>query len=49
MCRFNHICRARYQRLTERSKSAKLAITTIMRHLVILLNSALKYPDMCLN
>jgi transposase len=49
MCVFNHICRAKYQRLVDRGKSKKLAITAIMRHLIVLLNSALKHPDLCLN
>ena len=49
MCVFNHICRAKYQRLVERGKSKKLAITAIMRHLIVLLNSAIKNPDLCLN
>ncbi len=49
MSRFNQICRAKYQRLIERGKPAKLALTAIMRHLVVLLNSALKYPKLALN
>jgi transposase len=49
MCVFNEICRAKYQRMVERGKSKKLAITAIMRHLIVLLNSALKNPDLCLN
>jgi transposase len=49
MCTFNHICRAKYLRLVERGKSKKLAITAIMRHLIVLLNSALKYPTLVLN
>lgn len=49
MSRFNKICRAKYQRLIERGKPAKLALTAIMRHLVVLLNSALKYPKLALN
>lgn len=49
MCVFNHICHAKYQRLVERGKSKKLAITAIMRHLIVLLNSALKHPTLALN
>lgn len=48
MTRFNDICRAKYNRLIERGKPAKLALTAIMRHLIILLNSALKFPNFAL-
>jgi len=46
---FNRICHTKYQRLVDRGKSKKLALTAIMRHLIVLLNSALKNPDLCLN
>lgn len=49
MCMLNDICKAKYARLIERGKSKKLAITAIMRHLIVLLNSALKNPDLVLN
>lgn len=49
MCMFNGICKAKYERLIERGKPKKLAITAIMRHLIVLLNCALKNPKLALN
>lgn len=49
MCQHNKICKEKYQRMLERGKKGKLAIVAIMRHLIILINSALKNPDLVLN
>ena len=44
----NPILKAFYQRLRSNGKPAKVALTAIMRKLVILLNRLLKNPNFCL-
>lgn len=46
--RYNPIFKACYQRLKQNGKPGKLALTAIMRKLIILLNNMLKYPDFAL-
>ena len=41
----NPILKAFYQRLREKGKPAKLALTAVMRKLVVLLNCLLKNPQ----
>jgi hypothetical protein len=41
----NHVLKAVYQRLRQAGKPPKLAITAVMRKLLLLLNSILKNPD----
>lgn len=43
--RFNPILRAFYQRLLAAGKPKKLALTAVMRKLIVLLNHLLKNPD----
>jgi transposase len=43
--RKNHILKAVYQRLRQAGKPPKLAITAVMRKLLLLLNAILKNPD----
>ena len=43
--RKNPILKAVYQRLRKVGKPPKLAITAVMRKLLLLLNSILKHPD----
>lgn len=44
----NPILKAFYQRLRSNGKPAKVALTAIMRKLVVLLNRLLKNPNFCL-
>jgi transposase len=44
----NPILKAFYQRLRANNKPAKLALTAVMRKLVILMNRLLKNPNFCL-
>jgi transposase len=44
----NPILKAFYQRLRANNKPAKLALTAVMRKLVILMNRLLKNPHFCL-
>jgi transposase len=46
--RFNPILRAFYQRLVAAGKPKKVALTAVMRKLVVLLNHLLKKPDFIL-
>jgi transposase len=47
-CVHNPVLKVFYQRLRARGKPFKLAITAVMRKLVILLNHILKNPDFVL-
>ena len=46
--RSNRILREFYQRLRQAGKPAKLALTAVMRKLIVLMNHALKYPNFSL-
>ncbi len=46
--RFNPILKAFYQRLVAAGKPKKLALTAVMRKLVILLNHLIKHPEFTL-
>jgi transposase len=46
--RFNPILKAFYQRLVAAGKPKKVALTAIMRKLIVLLNYLLKKPDFML-
>ena len=46
--RFNPILKAFYDRLVKAGKPKKLALTAVMRKLVVLLNHLLKNPDFAL-
>ncbi|MBL9190092.1 MAG: IS110 family transposase, partial [Opitutaceae bacterium] len=46
--RHNAILKAFYQRLRDRGKPAKVALTAVMRKLTVLLNRLLKNPDFIL-
>jgi transposase len=46
--RFNPVLKAFYLRLVSAGKPKKLAITAVMRKLIVLLNSILKYPNFTL-
>jgi transposase len=46
--RSNHILKAFYNRLVEAGKPAKVALTAVMRKLIILMNQLLKNPDFSL-
>lgn len=43
--RFNENMRTFYQRLLEKGKPKKVALTALMRKLIVLLNAALKHPE----
>jgi transposase len=43
--RHNPILRPLYLRLLDRGKAKKLALTALMRKLIVLANHLLKYPD----
>ena len=43
--RFNPILKAFYQRLVAAGKPKKVALTAVMRKLVVLLNHLIKYPQ----
>jgi transposase len=47
-CRCNPILKALYQRLIEKGKPAKVALTAVMRQLLCVLNSLLKNPNFSL-
>jgi transposase len=46
--RYNPILKALYLRLVARGKAKKLALTVLMRKLIILANKLLKNPEFCL-
>lgn len=46
--RFNPILKAFYQRLLEAEKPKKVALTAVMRKLIVLLNQLLKNPEFVL-
>jgi transposase len=46
--RFNPILKAFYQRLVAAGKPKKVALTAVMRKLVVLLNQLLKNPEFTL-
>lgn len=46
--RFNPILKAFYQRLIEAGKPKKVALTAVMRKLIVLLNQLLKNPELTL-
>lgn len=47
--RFDPIAKARCKALRERGKPWKVVITALMRHLLLLLNQMIKFPDFALN
>jgi len=46
--RYNPILRAFYLRLRQKGKPAKVALTAVMRKLIVLLNRLVKNPDFVL-